>query len=142
MGAPEVSPVLLYDGVCGFCDGMVQFVLRHDRRGTLRFATLQGAYGHAATLRHAELRNIDSVVWLETLPENGTERVLTRSDAAIRVAEYLGGPWRLVLASRVIPQAVRDSLYDLFAHYRYRIFGKRDRCAVPPPGSRARFLDG
>ena len=131
-------PVLLYDGNCGFCDSTVKFVLRHDRRGTLRFAPLQGAYGTEVRARHPALANVDSVLWVERI--NGTERVLVRSDAALRLAKYLGGFWHLARVGAVLPRVVRDFCYDAFAKRRYRWFGKVDACELPDASVRARFV--
>jgi predicted DCC family thiol-disulfide oxidoreductase YuxK len=135
------APVLLYDGLCGFCNKSVQLVLEHDRRGLMRFAALQSDYGLAVVGRHPELRGVDSVVYVERPAGGGAERVHVRSDAALKVAAYLGGPWRLLLAGRVVPRPVRDYLYDLFARNRYRLFGRYDSCMLPPPEVRSRFLD-
>ena len=132
-------PVLLYDGVCGFCNRSVQLILDHDRRGLMRFAALQSDYGQAVIERHPELRGVDSVIYVEQAP--GGERVHVRSDAALKVAAYLGGFWRIFLAARVLPRALRDHCYDLFARNRYKLFGKYDSCMLPPPGVRSRFLD-
>ena len=134
------GPVLLYDGVCGFCNGAVQTVLRYDRRGALRFAALQSDFGRAVVARHPELSGIDSVVFLETL-EGGGERVFVRSDAALRVVAYLGGAWKLLTVARLVPRRARDFLYDLFARNRYKLFGKYDSCLLPPPEVRSRFID-
>ena len=133
------APVLLYDGVCGFCNKSVQLILDHDRTGSMRFAALQSAYGLSVVERHPELRGVDSVVFVESLA--GGERVHVRSDAALKVAAYLGGFWRIFLAARVLPRALRDYCYDLFARNRYKLFGKYDSCMLPPPGVRSRFLD-
>lgn len=130
---------MLYDGVCGFCNKSVQLILDQDRKGTLRFAALQSDYGMAVIERHPELRGVDSVVYVEH-SEDG-ERVFVRSDAALRLASYLGGAWKVFLAAKVIPKSVRDYLYDQFARNRYRMFGKYDSCMLPPPEVRSRFLD-
>lgn len=133
------APVLLYDGVCGFCNKSVQLILDHDRRGEMRFAALQSDYGQAVIERHPELRGIDSVVFIEQ--QRGGERIYTRSDAALKVAAYLGGFWKIFLAAKVLPRGLRDYCYDLFARNRYRFFGKYDTCMLPPPEVRSRFLD-
>jgi predicted DCC family thiol-disulfide oxidoreductase YuxK len=134
------APVLLYDGVCGFCNKTVQLILGLDRRGAMRFAALQSDYGLSVVERHPELRGVDSVVFVESAPGGG-ERVYVRSDAALKVASYLGGVWKLLLAARVVPRGARDYLYDLFARNRYKVFGKYDACMLPPPEVRSRFLD-
>lgn len=135
------APVLLYDGVCGFCNKSVQMILDHDKRGTMRFAALQSDFGRAVVERHPFLKEVDSVVYLERDRTTGEERVFVRSAAALRIAQYLGGFWRLFLAARIIPTPVRDFLYNLFARNRYRFFGKYDTCMLPPPEVRSRFLD-
>ena len=133
------APVLLYDGVCGFCNGAVQFLVARDGRGTMRFASLQSDYGRAAVARHPELENVDSVVFVEKTREG--ERVYVRSDAALKVAEYLGGFWKLFLAAKAVPGGARDYFYDLFARNRYRLFGRHEQCMLPPPEVRSRFID-
>jgi predicted DCC family thiol-disulfide oxidoreductase YuxK len=134
------NPVLLYDGVCGFCNKSVRLILDHDRRGTMRFAALQSHYGQAVLRRHPELAGVDSVILVEPAPGGG-ERVHVRSDASLRVAAYLGGFWKIFLAARLVPAPVRDFLYDLVARHRYKFFGRYDACPLPPPEVRARFID-
>lgn len=134
--------VLLYDGVCGLCDGVVQFVLAHDRTGTLRFATLQGAYAAEVFIRHPELRAVDSLVLLQPASATSAETVMIRSDAALALAQYLGRGWAfLAMVLRVIPRVVRDVGYNMVARSRYRVFGRRDACRLPSVSERTRFID-
>ena len=134
------APVLLYDGVCGFCNKTVQGLLALDKHGALRFAALQSPYGAGILARHPELANVDSVIYIEQ-PATPAERAFVRSTAALKIASYLGGVWRLALAAYIIPRPVRDALYDVIARNRYRFFGKHDSCLLPPPDVRARFVD-
>ncbi len=136
----DVTPVLLYDGVCALCNTTVRLILRHDRRGLVQFAALQSPYGQAVAARHPVIQQIDSVVWLEP-GVAGQERLWMRSDAALRVAAYLGGVWRLWLVAAIIPRPLRDWVYDQVARYRYRLFGRYATCPIPPAEVRARFLD-
>jgi predicted DCC family thiol-disulfide oxidoreductase YuxK len=135
------APLLLYDGTCGFCAESVQLVLRHDRAGTLRFAALQGATGVALRAANPGLDRVDSMVWVEPDAAGGPGRVYTRSDAALEVARYLGGWWRLALVGRLLPRPLRDAAYDLVARHRHRLLSEGPACLVPPPDVRARFLD-
>ena len=135
------GPVLLYDGLCGFCDGTVQFILEHDRHGTLRFATLQGEYARGVIARHPELQGVDSLVLVEPANDSTSERVSVRSAGALRLARYLGGPWHLARAVAIVPRFLRDWAYDGFARVRYRVFGRYDSCPIPSPEQRARFID-
>lgn len=135
----ESAPVLLYDGVCGVCNRSVRTILRFDPTGPLRFAALGSVFAKAIIDRHPEIGNVDSVVFVDD-PGRPSERVAVRSAAVLRVADYLGGPWRLLNAARIIPTPLRDRLYDSFAAIRYRAFGKYDSCPLPAPEVRARFL--
>jgi predicted DCC family thiol-disulfide oxidoreductase YuxK len=138
---PPDYPVLLYDDACGFCAESVQLVLRHDRRRTLRFAALQGEFGTVVRERHPELGNVDSIVWVEPPAPGREERVLVRSDAALRVARYLGGWWALALPLRLVPRELRDAAYNLIARHRHRLVGSGPSCLLPAPEVRERFLD-
>jgi predicted DCC family thiol-disulfide oxidoreductase YuxK len=138
--SPE-APVLLYDGVCGFCAGSVRLILRHERRKTLRFATLQGRLGAAVRSRHPELVGFDSMIWFEPASGTSSERVLVRSDAALEVARYLGGIWTAVKPARLLPRRLRDLAYDLIARHRHRLSGSSESCVVPSAGDRERFLE-
>jgi predicted DCC family thiol-disulfide oxidoreductase YuxK len=130
------GPVLLYDGTCGFCAESVQFVLRHDRRGLLRFAALDSAYGRRVLGRHPELRGFDSVLFVDP----AQDKVAAHSSAALRVAAYLGGRWGLLRVARVIPSPIRDAVYRLVARHRHRLSAHGPQCLVPSAQDRARFL--
>ena len=137
-----IESVLLYDGLCGLCDGVVQFVLPRDAKGTLQFATLQGAYAADVFARHPELRGVDSLIVVQRDATTGGEHVLVRSDAALFLARYLGGAWGLIGAAvRVVPRFVRDAGYNVVARVRYGVFGRRAACRVPNASERARFVD-
>ncbi|WP_395309159.1 DCC1-like thiol-disulfide oxidoreductase family protein [Mycobacterium sp. AMU20-3851] len=140
MNGTPAEPILLYDGVCGVCNGAVRSILRFDRRGTLRFAALDSAVARDIIGRHPHLEGLDSVVFVRN-PDQQNETVSTKSAALLEVADYLGGYWRLARAARVIPAIVRDRLYAAFAAVRYRVGGKYDTCPIPAPEVRSRFLD-
>lgn len=132
--------MLLYDGLCGFCDATVKFLLARDPDGPLRFAPLQGEFAAKVLARHPQLEGIDSLVLVER-ESAGIERVHVRSSGALAIARYLGGVWRLAAVLRVFPRPLRDMAYDAFARVRYRVFGRHDACPLPTPQERRRFLD-
>lgn len=132
------EPLLLYDGACGLCAASVQFILRHERRHTLRFAALQSDLGVRIRARHPELANVDSMMWVEG--EGEGERVSVRSGAALLAAKYVGGAWSLVAAGAVLPLPLRDAIYDLIARHRHSLFAPPETCLLPPPGMSSRFL--
>lgn len=139
-------PVLLYDGLCGFCDRTVRWILRVDRRGLFRFAPLQGEFAAGVVARHSALGGVDSLVLVEGEDSGdgadpGAEQVRVRSGAFLRSVSLLGGVWTPLLVFWLIPRPVRDWAYDVFARHRYRVFGRFEACPVPPPEVRERFLD-
>lgn len=141
--ARRTTHLLLYDGTCGFCASSVQWVLRHDRRGTLRFAPLQGETARPILARHPELASVDSVVWVEWSPEarEAREVVLVRSEAAMAVGRYLGGPWSVVARlGALVPGPIRDWTYDLIARHRHKLTRNGPECLVPTAEEKERFL--
>jgi predicted DCC family thiol-disulfide oxidoreductase YuxK len=141
-----MSGVVLFDGVCNFCDASVNFVIEHDRDGYFKFAPLQSETGMKLAAEHgldSKVSNaepadgsipIDSVILIED------EKPYTHSTAALRIARRLGPPWSWLYVFIVIPKPIRDLAYNLFAKYRYKVFGKKDECMLPSPEVRARFL--
>ena len=140
----EAAPIslLLYDGVCGLCNRLVQFTLRHDRNDEFRFASLQSPTAERVLARHgAAAAELDTFYIVTNLDQPG-ERLLDRSEAAIFLFRKLGPGWRMAATiGQVLPRGIRDALYNLVARNRYRIFGKLDQCPVPAPGQRHKFLD-
>jgi predicted DCC family thiol-disulfide oxidoreductase YuxK len=136
--APALT--LLYDAECGVCDATVQTVLRADPGGPLRFAALQGDFAAGVVSRHPRLRDVDSLILVQADPQ-GQEHIAVRSEAALALAAYLGGRWRLLLVGRLVPRRIRDGAYDLFARHRHRLLTRPDQCRVPSSDERARFVD-
>lgn len=132
----NTDPILLFDGVCNLCNSSVQFVIRNDRRGRVRFAALQSEVGRQLLERHRiDPAKTDSLVLVTE------DHAYVRSDAALRLARYLDGPYRHLTILRVVPRWLRDGVYRWVARNRYRWFGKQDHCMMPTPELRARFLD-
>ena len=141
-----MSAVVLFDGVCNFCDASVNFVIEHDREGYFTFAPLQSEAGKQLVSEHGlsseiaagepndDRIPIDSVI----LIEDG--KAYTHSTAALRIARRLGGLWSWLYVLIIVPAPIRDFFYRLFARYRYRMFGRKDQCMLPSAEVRARFL--
>jgi predicted DCC family thiol-disulfide oxidoreductase YuxK len=143
-GSSSGGPVLLFDGVCALCNWTVRVVLRLDRRGRIRFAPLEGEYAARVLERHPEAREVDSMILVEPdagPPGAGTERVHVKSDAVLRLAPLLGGPWRAAGVLRLVPRRARDWAYDVIARHRYALFGRLALRPDPPDASSGRFLD-
>ncbi len=135
--AAASTAVVLFDGVCNLCNGVVQFILDRDRRAHFRFAQLQSEVG-AKLLGDRGLATdpeaLDSVLLVED------QKVYERSDAVLRIARRLSAPWPVLYAFIILPRFVRDGVYRFIARRRYRWFGRTEQCRVPTPALRARFL--
>ncbi len=137
----ESNPIVLYDGVCGLCNGLNQFLLKRDAKDRFRFASLQSDFSNAVLKRHgANSADLDTVYVVLDHDQPG-ERLLSRSDAVLCLAEQLGGIWGLGRVGRFVPRFLRDAMYKLVASNRYRLFGKYDSCMMPDPKHRDKFLD-
>jgi len=127
--------ILLFDGVCNLCNGLVQFILARDPKKHIYFASLQSESGQALLL-HFDM-NPDELNTLVLIDQKGAH---LRSTAALRCARLLAGGWPLFYAFIIIPRAIRDTIYNWVASNRYRWFGKQDQCMIPTPELKARFL--
>jgi predicted DCC family thiol-disulfide oxidoreductase YuxK len=132
--------LLLYDGVCALCHGVVSFLLQHDRRDRLRYAPLQSALGREVLTRFGVYTFPDGVMLLADAL-TPAERLYQRSDAVGAALGLLHGRWRtLGRALMLIPKPLREFGYGMVARIRYRLFGRYDACPLPPPHQRSRVL--
>ncbi len=144
--ADSPHPVLLYDGVCGLCNRLVQFVLRRDPAGVFRFAALQSPLAERILGRHGmNPRDLDTL-YVVVHTEQSDEILLPRSDAVIFILRRLGGAarafWRIAgFLLQLFPRVLRDWGYGIIARRRYRMFGRYDSCPLPTEETRSRFLD-
>jgi predicted DCC family thiol-disulfide oxidoreductase YuxK len=128
--------LVLYDGECGLCDRTVQFLLRHDKKGVLTYAPLQGETAKPFVGDHPA---IDTMMLVEKL-DDGSTRVSSRSRGVFRTLGKLGGFWRVLSWLRIFPAFLTDLGYRFVAHNRIKWFGRVDACRVPSPEVRQRFL--
>ena len=134
--------IVFYDGVCGLCNRLVQFLLKRDKQDKLRFASLQSDFAATVLARHGiDPKDLDTLHVVENF-EQSNERALNRSDAILRAARELGGVWSVAaMLGKIVPKPLRDLFYKFVATNRYKVFGKYDTCMLPEPGHRAKFLD-
>ena len=130
-----VNNIVLFDGVCNLCNGLVRFIIKRDRTGKFKFASLQSEIGQQWLMHFGLAKNeFESFVFIRG------EKYYLKSAAALKMLRELGGFWKAFYVFILIPRPVRDFLYDLVAKSRYKIFGKRDVCMVPTPELKERFL--
>jgi len=129
------NPIILFDGVCNFCNSAINFVLKQDKKGIFRFAPLQSEAGQRLLQEYnLSTEEFDSFV----LIDNG--KVYKKSAASLRVMNKLPWYWKEAQVLRIIPTAFRDAIYDFIASNRYKWFGKKEQCMIPTPETRSRFL--
>ena len=132
---------MLYDGVCGLCNRLNQFLLKRDRHDRLRFASLQSDLAESLTLRHgANPKDLDTV-YVVVDHNQPTEHLLSRSDAIIYLLTELGSVWKVMALAKILPKGLRNIAYNVVAKNRYRVFGKHDSCMLPDPKHKNKFLE-
>jgi predicted DCC family thiol-disulfide oxidoreductase YuxK len=131
---PE-NPIVLFDGVCNYCNSMVNFAIRNDKKAILKFTPLQSATGIRLREEYEIAKDIDSVILIDK------GKVYTYSDAAIRIAKYLRWPAKAVYGLSIVPKFIRQPFYKWIARNRYKWFGKTELCMIPTPDVKARFLE-
>ena len=127
--------IVIFDGVCNFCNGAVSFIIQRDPEETFAFTPMQSELAQELTQRF----NVPDV-GMDTLVLIKAGKCYVLSDAALEIAKELKGPWRLCYAFKVVPRPIRDAAYKLFARNRYRLFGKKEACMVPTVEVKSRFV--
>ena len=128
-------PIIVFDAQCVLCSANAQLVLRHDRRGHFRLASMQSEAG-VALYRRFDIDPTDP----DTLIVVEGDRAQRDSDAILAIWRGLGWPWRALAVFAVVPRAIRDRIYRWIARHRYRLFGRRETCWMPTPEQRERIL--
>ncbi|BCB04303.1 thiol-disulfide oxidoreductase DCC family protein [Bacillus sp. KH172YL63] len=127
--------IILFDGVCNFCNSSVRFIIDRDPEAAYQFASLQSDIGQQLLKTHDLPVTMDSFVLIEG------NRAFTESTAALKVCSRLSGPLKFLTVFRVVPKPLRDGVYKLIANNRYKWFGKRDACMLPSKNISDRFLE-
>ena len=128
-------PILLFDGHCNLCNAWIQFIVKRDSAGTIRFASLQSGAGRRLLEEHKIDENyIESLVFFEE------ERFSVSSTAALRTLSYLDGWQKHLIFLAVVPRSLRDPVYRFIARNRYKWFGRREQCMIPTTELSKRFL--
>jgi predicted DCC family thiol-disulfide oxidoreductase YuxK len=125
--------VILFDGVCNFCNGTINFLIRQDIKGRFKFAPLQSAAAQQL-LPHGHLKKFDSVVFFDG------NQLSQKSTAVLQVLNRLPWYWKWTQVFWLVPRPVRDAVYDFIARNRYKWFGKKESCMIPTPEVKSRFI--
>ncbi len=123
--------IVIFDGICGFCNKSIDILMKLDTQKKFRYTPIQGEFVKTLDIE----ADIDSIVYYE----DGT--LFYKSTAILKILQALGGLWRMTTVFYLIPQVIRDFIYDLIAKYRYKIFGKKESCRMPEEGEVELFID-
>jgi predicted DCC family thiol-disulfide oxidoreductase YuxK len=135
MTRPQDGPIIVFDAMCVLCSANAQFILRHDKKGHFRLASMQNEFGASLYRRFGiDPADPDSLIIIEG------DTILRDSDAVLSIYNGLGWPWRIIVLLRIVPIYLRDPVYRWIARNRYRIFGQRDTCWLPSPDMADRVL--
>ncbi len=127
--------IVLFDGVCNFCNASINFVIDRDSKGVFKFAALQSDIGQEILKKYGlKQDNFDSII----LEKEGV--IYQKSDAALEIVRNMDGFWQIFYVFKLIPAFLRNPVYDLIARNRYRMFGRTDACRMPTAELKARFL--
>jgi predicted DCC family thiol-disulfide oxidoreductase YuxK len=127
--------IILFDGVCNFCNGAVNFLIKKDKKSQLKFGAIQSEQGQELLRTYGlSTTEINTFIFIEN------KKAYTRSTAALKVSKYLGGLWPAFYGFIIVPKFIRDGIYNWIAKNRYKWFGQKDECMIPTPDVRQRFL--
>lgn len=128
--------IILFDGVCNLCNGLIQFIIPRDPKGIFVFAPLQSETAKSILKEKSDLNphQMDSVVVFS----NG--KVFQKSRAAMEIFNQLNYPWKLLILGKFLPLSFTDWIYDFVGRHRYKWFGKQEQCMIPRPEIMSRFL--
>jgi predicted DCC family thiol-disulfide oxidoreductase YuxK len=133
---PKNKKIILFDGVCNFCNSIVLKIIKHDSKDLFVFTSLQSEIGKEITNHlNIDTTKIDSIILFET--ENTFH---IKSNAALRIMQLLGGFWNVTTLLKVLPVSFRDYIYNYIAKNRYTWFGKKDTCMIPTPKIKSKFI--
>jgi predicted DCC family thiol-disulfide oxidoreductase YuxK len=127
--------IILFDGVCNFCNGAVQFILTRDPKGKFHFASLQSETGRQLLDRYKVVADLSTIVLIEN------NKLHFKSSAVLRIAGRLQSPWKCLYVLLIIPSAIRNRVYNFIDRHRYKWPGKKAVCEIPGPDISARFLE-
>jgi predicted DCC family thiol-disulfide oxidoreductase YuxK len=141
----ENQKIILFDGVCNFCNFWVNFIIDRDNKNFFKFAALQSEKGQELLERYQRNKNLQfpfhhAGVSFDTFVLIDGDRVFTKSTAVFKVSRYLKGIWRLFYFLIFIPRPIRDFIYTIVATNRYKYFGRRNACRIPTEQEKDKFL--
>ena len=133
---PKNKQLVLFDGVCNFCNSSVLKIIKKDKKNIFLFASLQSEIGEEITTHfNINTKKLDSIILVES-----KTKFYSKSSAALKIINHFGGLWKLFSISWILPVSFRDFFYDYIAKNRYKWFGKKESCMIPTPEIKSKFI--
>ncbi|MFT5435597.1 MAG: putative DCC family thiol-disulfide oxidoreductase YuxK [Ulvibacter sp.] len=127
--------IILFDGVCNLCNDSVKVVIKHDKKDVFRFSAIQSAVGlQMASEYGIDISKTDSILLIDQ------DKIYAKSTAALKIARHLSGGYPLLYGFMIVPNFIRNWVYDIIAKNRYKWFGRKDSCMIPTPELKNKFL--
>ncbi len=137
MDIPKNKKIILFDGICNLCNDVVLKVIKYDKKNIFLFSSLQSKIGKEITDHLGiDISKIDSIILYE--PDISYD---IKSNAALKIMQDFKGIWSLTYILFLFPEGFRNLIYDYIAKNRYKWFGKKEKCMIPTPELKEKFLD-
>lgn len=132
----SATNIILFDGVCNFCNSSVNKIIKHDKKNRFKFAALQSEIGKKLLQKHSiDSTKIDSIILIEN------DVAFIKSSAILKISKHLNGIYPLAYGFIIIPTFLRDAVYDFIARNRYKWWGKKDSCMIPTQEVKSKFIE-
>ena len=132
---PKDKKIILFDGVCNYCNDKINFIIKNDKQDIFRFVALQSETGQKITNYLGIDASIDSII----LYEPGYAYFI-KSEAVFRIIKHLSSSVRLLLFFNFIPTSIKNIFYDIIAKNRYNWYGKKESCMMPTEEVKRKFI--
>jgi predicted DCC family thiol-disulfide oxidoreductase YuxK len=142
-----LSNIILYDGKCNFCNSWVDIISKYDKKHILKMIPIQTEKGKSIfKMLNKDPTDLSSIVYIRNLTfksfqenkgqnqiETQVERdketieVYFKSTAITYILEEIMLPKVLGHSFLyLVPEFLRDSIYDLIAKHRYKFLGMKE----------------
>lgn len=132
---PKDKKIILFDGVCNFCNDKVNLIVKNDTNDVFRFVALQSETGQKIITYLGIDKTIDSIILYE--PGYG---YFIKSEAVFRIVKSLSFPIRLLFVFNFIPTSIKNIFYDIIAKNRYKWYGRKEHCLLPSEDNSGKYI--
>lgn len=132
---PQDKKIILFDGVCNFCNDKVNFIIKNDKKDVFRFVAIQSETGKKIITYLGIDSALDSII----LYEPGYAYFI-KSEAVFRIIKHLSSSVKLLLLFNFVPLSIKNIFYDIIAKNRYKWFGEMESCMIPTQEVANKFI--